>query len=323
MPSNYTGDGAAIAPRTAPVIACPVDADPANAASVNTPLQQLADVVDYLQDHAALLDQINAFTAANSFAALVTLLGLAGDANKVLVSSPAVTLRKCLWEISAGGAGQKARIYLTVDGQLEITRNAYWDTATSKWRADLWSAGSDYSCSLVTLTGTGLQGYAYGDAANDLTNVANAWTNATWVPVADLGANGAIKFFGTEAGTATDSNPAASDAQTNRLCAKNTPKAWATVAVDAAGAVTVVDGFNLAYQNQTASAVRLNLGGDMASADYAALVQTDRATYPRVVAKHADYFDVEFLSFSTGLVQAITTGSAYLFDIIVFGRQDS
>ena len=45
MPSNYTGRASRVAQGQVPVIACPVGTDAPNAASVNHPLQTLADFV--------------------------------------------------------------------------------------------------------------------------------------------------------------------------------------------------------------------------------------------------------------------------------------
>lgn len=62
MPTNYTGVPSAIAARTNPTISEPAGADPRNAASVDTPLEQLADSIASLMQHGALLDVANAFS---------------------------------------------------------------------------------------------------------------------------------------------------------------------------------------------------------------------------------------------------------------------
>lgn len=74
MPSNYTGNPAAITARQVPVISCPVDADAANSNSVNVPLQKLADVLAWLQANAALPTMENGFTVEQAFLAASALL---------------------------------------------------------------------------------------------------------------------------------------------------------------------------------------------------------------------------------------------------------
>ncbi len=65
MPDNYTGDPSALTAREVPVIAVPVDSDPANAASVNTPLEKLCDFTARLQAKAADVGVENDFTDTN------------------------------------------------------------------------------------------------------------------------------------------------------------------------------------------------------------------------------------------------------------------
>jgi hypothetical protein len=65
MPSDYTGNPAGITAREVPVISCPVGTDAPVAASVNTPLKKLADILARLQDKAADIGVENDFTDAN------------------------------------------------------------------------------------------------------------------------------------------------------------------------------------------------------------------------------------------------------------------
>jgi hypothetical protein len=124
-----------------------------------------------------------------------------------------------------GGAGERARLYLNRDGELEFTRNACWDTALSKWRADVWAPGPAWGCSRLVLASTGPAVYAHGDPTIDLRDAAHAWPTAAWRRVTQLGQDGAVEFFATTT-TASGSNPPADEPQTNRLVAKNTCKAW-------------------------------------------------------------------------------------------------
>ncbi len=63
---------------------------------------------------------------ANTFTALQTLNGAAGDTNGAMATTAAPTTRKLLWEIQAGGA-MKVRFYAGLDGGWEVTCNARWD----------------------------------------------------------------------------------------------------------------------------------------------------------------------------------------------------
>jgi hypothetical protein len=70
---------------------------------------------------------------ANTFTALQTLNGAAGDTNGAMATTVAPTTRKLLWEIQAGGA-MKVRFYAGLDGGWEVTCNARWDGA--QWVRD-------------------------------------------------------------------------------------------------------------------------------------------------------------------------------------------
>lgn len=64
---------------------------------------------------------------ANTFTALQTLNGAAGDTNGALATTAAPTTRKLLWEFAIGG--YKGRLYsaTTFNGAFEVTINARWD----------------------------------------------------------------------------------------------------------------------------------------------------------------------------------------------------
>jgi len=74
MPSDYTGNPAGITAREVPVISCPVGTDAPVAASVNTPLEKLADFVAVLMRDAALFAVENGFTVEQAFLAASALL---------------------------------------------------------------------------------------------------------------------------------------------------------------------------------------------------------------------------------------------------------
>lgn len=62
MPQNYNGSAAAITAHQQVTISEPVGTDVRNSGSVRTPLEKLADYLQFLQAKAALLDAINVFT---------------------------------------------------------------------------------------------------------------------------------------------------------------------------------------------------------------------------------------------------------------------
>jgi hypothetical protein len=71
---------------------------------------------------------------ANTFTALQTLNGAAGDTNAALATTAAPSTRKLLWEVQAGGS-MKVRFYAGLDGSWEVTCNARWDG--TQWVRDV------------------------------------------------------------------------------------------------------------------------------------------------------------------------------------------
>jgi hypothetical protein len=329
MPSNYHGNPAHIGQGQKPVIACPVGTDAPNAASVNKPLQRLADFVAYLQQFAATsgTQQPNADTlVVNGNPALGTYKTLAAGA------------RTCLWEtiVTVGGSKYAARIYLTAAGALELVHNCSWDGAAGLWRADPTNTEPIFFKAVVAANG----GPALFTAANN----AAGWADSAWAVVVKLGGgpggltitDGALALVGTTA-TADGSNPPVDTAASNRLCAKNTCKAWGTLSLGYTG-MKLDEGFNVA------SMTRVNLGKDfngndiwgaritfaapMQSASYSvsfAVRDTSRPDLlhmPSLYAKTAGYFD--FVLRQPGGKYFDDVGSlAVGVDFQVFGRQDT
>jgi hypothetical protein len=62
MPTNYNGSAAAITAHQQVTISEPIDTDVRSSQSVRTPLEKLADYLQFLQANAALLDQLNVLT---------------------------------------------------------------------------------------------------------------------------------------------------------------------------------------------------------------------------------------------------------------------
>lgn len=85
MPANYDGDRTQISSSAGPVrIACPVDSDPPNAAVINTPMQRLADWIDWARQWAvSLLSTINTWTAKQIFSDVEINGPLAMDSHRI------------------------------------------------------------------------------------------------------------------------------------------------------------------------------------------------------------------------------------------------
>jgi len=174
MPSKYSGRAANVSPQQAITIACPVDHDPANAASVNVPLQKLADWIDAMAMQMDLIRIDNwAEQKAHSFGAspindvaaavdgsLFVAVGNTRDANTNLETSvdgvswvarpsgtaallQAVAHNGSLWVVvGAGGA-----ILTSPDAKAWTARpsgvtDALWDVAWSPM-LKLWCAGGE------------------------------------------------------------------------------------------------------------------------------------------------------------------------------------
>jgi hypothetical protein len=296
MPSNYEGDPT-LASDAAPTIAVPVDADPRNASSVQVPLRSLADAIAYLAERAH---------------PNVALAGL----TRVLVQ-----------EIDDNRTGLKTRLFVTLNGEPEITRNARWSEVTG-WTADVWVPGYANSASLWRLSGTGASLMTYGHPSHDLTDPTYSWGDLAWRVQARLDKNAVFKFFETIDGS-TDgvSNPTADVPQANTICAKNVIKSWGSVRLDA-GVAALLDGFNAAGAERLTNILRVAFpaGGAMHDTSYAVtLADTSRHVSGEgsgsgvpwcVYSKATGYFDVVLpgVDLSTGVRG---------FDFQILGRQDT
>jgi hypothetical protein len=69
MPATYTGDDTGIAAREDATISEPIGTDVRNATSVQTPLRRLANLVQFLMQHAGLLSEVNEWAATQNITA--------------------------------------------------------------------------------------------------------------------------------------------------------------------------------------------------------------------------------------------------------------
>jgi hypothetical protein len=329
MPSNYTGRASRVAQGQVPVIACPVGTDAPNAASVNHPLQTLADFVAFLQHYTATVGaaQPNAETlVVNGNPALGTYKSLAAGA------------RVCLWEtiVTVGASKFTARIYLTAAGAMELVHNCLWDGPSALWKADPTNTETTFFKAVVAGNG--------GPALFAVANTAAGWPDSAWAPIAKLSnglgglslTDGVLALVGTTTGAA-GSNPPASTAVANAVCAKNTCKAWGSLSLGYTG-VAVDEGFNVAsltvvnlgkdFFNNDLWAARVTFAAPMQSAKYSVSLtmrdtsRPDLVHVPCVYAKAAGYFDIVLRQ--PGQQHFDDPGMLSVgVDFQVFGRQDS
>lgn len=304
MPSNYTGDPSAVADAL-PIIACPVDGDARNAASVNSPLQALADFCGKLwQDWQPTV----------------------GAAARVLLKT-----------ISNAETGRKTRFYVVADGTFEITFNCAWSEADSWWAADN-ATGVNSHLGNVTRLRLGLEPAGAAGVFVDRPFSASAvhWTDvaASWETHFIGGAG--VGFLTTKTDT-FGSNPPATTAVVNLLTAKAIPKAWGKVFADG-GTATLEDGVNVSAVAFNSNTIRVTLATAMADASFAPVVSdcsnvaggTPGAGLPMVHAVSAAggaggcaYFDVVFVKLDGTSALATITSGKWGFDFSLFGRQDS
>lgn len=164
MPTSYTGVASAIMDRTAPTITEPAGGDAPNAASVNTPLGQLADALASLKAHGALLDVANTLTQTQTFSA--------ADSIPALSINPPTT-RRALTDIDFGPVG--GGIYVTPNG-LEIAINAQFSLTDSLWH----SQDTSKESRLYLFDGANLKMKVLSDGSPTWTDANWQWVSNTW-----------------------------------------------------------------------------------------------------------------------------------------------
>lgn len=135
MPSNYTGNPAATqAPGPTPgigalpIIALPVDADAANAASIYQPLKEVADFIAYLQSHAPTIAPWND--------------GSDGDHTESGTLSPVRTMFWRNLTLTASGIYHSGSTIVFVSDTLTIASGGYIDGGIAGGAAFLELAGT-------------------------------------------------------------------------------------------------------------------------------------------------------------------------------------
>ncbi len=122
-------------------------------------------------------------------------------------------------------------------------------------------------------------------------------------------------------------SPAPTSSQKNQVTAANTTKAWASIAVDAAGSPSIEDGFNFDFAGSSISAVAsLQFGQNFSNAFFHADVSyIAGAGAPPLVAKvsarSAGGIGVELRDFAGASVNANAVGFPYTLTFSAVGRQ--
>jgi hypothetical protein len=139
--------------------------------------------------------------------------------------------------------------------------------------------------------------------------------------------NGSFRFLGTASAGLNDSNPPSTAVvQANSLHAKNIPKSWGKVTINAAGAATVNDGYNVA-------SVTTDTGTDEVTVTFATAMQgshydldiTPIAAAVSSLTTSTTGFVVKFFKLTAGASPAnLDLGTdAVTFSFSVHARQDS
>lgn len=108
MSSSYTGNATGITSGQSPTITCPADADSRNAASVNTPLQKLADFLRRIMDNAGFLDLARVWSARQTFGAGLDASGATSAISNGLTVNGGLTSTGTLSVTGTGGVSLTA-----------------------------------------------------------------------------------------------------------------------------------------------------------------------------------------------------------------------
>ncbi len=333
MPANYTGVPDAIAPHDPPVIACPVDTDPGNAAIFNAAYQKLADLIAFLQKYAPVM---GAGVENNQGP-----LELTGD----LTSQGKGTFGD---EVSAAGRGTFTEIKTATplnanDPRLALFAEGFGgELAAGAVRRYI--SGAEATLTMhEAINATNEQGSWLRVVANQPAMVIHFGLGAAFgqVSIATLAVGEVtwriqrlspvkLGFIATAAGEGETANPTADTAVTNELRAKNIPKSFGTVDWSAVDGATLRGGFNAAEPVVGAATdLEMTFPAAMADGNYAVMVSessndayTVRAA--RTVGNSRDATKIVFNVFdANGARVNWSTVGAVAFDFIVFGQQNS
>jgi len=203
MSSTYTPTPAAgVDP---PALTVPAGTDAPNAASVNTPLEQLADWASMWQPNV-------------------------GAAARVLIRT-----------ISNNQTGRKTRFYVNPAGALEVTFNCWWDAANTRWQADNGAVIYNHVANAMRFRLDLTAGAAGFLMDRPLSASATHWSDSSWETTFVTG--NAIGWLNTQAGV-MGANPIPSTGILNTMPALLACKSQGVVHINSASAV-LIDGCNI------------------------------------------------------------------------------
>jgi hypothetical protein len=314
MPDNYTGKPTGLAPREPPTITCPVDKDPRTAASVNTPLQKIADYLSYIQSFAAFLGE----SRPNNDT--LVLNGAVTDTASIVHTSHKVTTRKPIWEFDPQhSGGYKSRLYLNHQGEIEAAFNCRWDG--SQWLPDTAENGYQFHKFSMRDGKIAISSFKRDGQGN--------WSEDDW-HTCEIGA-GNIAWLGKI--LHENANPPANAEAHNILCAKNSCKAWGLVSFNnhPEGKPILEDGFNIGSVSlDDVYNLRITFAKEFASANYAPIVTViskgvtnSPASIGNVVQYEPNFFivNLQIANANNSFKVTYLPHTYKLFAFTVFGRQ--
>lgn len=254
--------------------------------------------------------------------ALQVFRGAAGDDNAAMVAQPTIiTTRKLIFEMAGGTSGRKVRFYrVSTTGNWEVTHNAYWRASDSKWVADANVVGFRCDSTKLVLSDIGPAVYRPATSVGSAVWNESDWEKITWGPD-----DGRWTVISPTTG-AGGSNPAATEAITNQLRAKNIPKAWGTISkLAGANPVVLNGGFNIASVSGTSDILQVNFAAALADEDYAVVIGSGTppawGACPIYQGKAADHFHLAWVTVAGGITPVDLDAPAWQIDFVVFGKQ--
>ena len=180
MPSTYNGDATHVADPTQCSASVPVGSDMRKASTIVTPLEQLADFIQYLVLHYAGKALDNDFTGGNIFEAETQVapgafpdaaalkVGAMGASYTLIIKAPIATSPTVWWRLYAA---TRFGCYLTVNAQWSDGSPGYWSCDNS--------AAPAYRMS-----------FAGGMTIGEHDATASSWADNAWTNKSALGLDG-------------------------------------------------------------------------------------------------------------------------------------
>jgi hypothetical protein len=323
MSSPYTGNPATPVALTAPTITCPSDGDAANAASVNTALQKLADEVAFSKTKGALALGVN--NASSGVAA--GLQGSGGSAGTGASGSGAGVmgtgggLGSGVYGVggatagASGVQGQGTGAGVGVYGTGGSTGHGVSGISGGLGGAGVSGLGSGLNSDGVRGqgggSGAGVLAVSGGTGPGLRATPGFSGVNNVTIDVTD----GALRF------TNASPNPASTAAlAANVLCAANIVKAWGRISTVPAVVVNAgATAFNVASVAAVGTNIRVTFAQPMAGAmSYVVLLTGISNAVWNYSTLSASYFEVSAVTLAGAAIDLSTTGTGFSFVVLGF-----